>query len=80
MDRNVQELFGGTGSETGSDSDDDCEDIFTELSKEINNDHLNLGSLSLGMSIKCLSILILYKLTINYRTRTSLRNYVCSSS
>ena len=28
------------------------------------------------MSIKCLSILILYKLTINYRTKTSLRNYV----
>ena len=26
MDRNVQELFGDTGSETRSDSDDDCED------------------------------------------------------
>ena len=26
MERNVQELFGDTGSETKSDSDDDCED------------------------------------------------------
>ena len=42
MDRNVQELFredSRTGSESEFDSDDDnCDEIFTELSKEINNE------------------------------------------
>ena len=41
MDRNVQELFredSGTESELSSDPDGDCENIFTELSKEIDNE------------------------------------------